>query len=187
VFYPALGESKRSATMEFQLSTNTKVSLIALVVICLLGTLNSKAQNSNQQIIAEVKASELGKSAQLIGRLGKPMSNIVEVVGHWEERDSFKGSRFVFVVSRVDGKRLENAAEFYRAVVTLDGKEIGEDEVTLKQTWTCKAIELGSFRNVMEKNWELFYDAPVSPPSWGDGPFVSELMLSKRTLARKNL
>jgi hypothetical protein len=57
VFYSAFGESKRSATMEFQMNTNTKVALIALVVICLLGTLNYKAQNSNQQIIAEVKAS----------------------------------------------------------------------------------------------------------------------------------
>ena len=39
-----------------------------------------------------------------------------------------------------------------------------------------RAFETGRFRNTAEKHWKEFYDAPVSPPDWGQhGPFISEL------------
>ncbi len=132
-----------------------------------------------------VRAADLGRTVALIGRLGEPMTKVVEIKGHWEDRGFTKASPFVFVVTAVAGRPLDPPAEFNRYVVSIDGEDMGDDDVMLNETWTCKAIELGRFRNVMEMNWELFYDAPVSPPSWGEGPFVSELILCKRTLVRQ--
>ena len=127
----------------------------------------------------------MGKTVQLIGRFGKPMTEVVEIKGHWEDRGFTKPSRYVFVVTAVAGRPLDPPAEFNLWVVSIDGNAMDDSDVAVDETWTCRAIEVGRFRNIMEKNWQLFYDAPVSPPRWGEGPFVSEIILCKRTLARK--
>jgi hypothetical protein len=143
-----------------------------------------KAHEPRTESRMTVRAADLGKTIALMGRLGKPMTEVVEIKGHWEDRGFTKASRFVFVVSAVAGRPLDSSVEFNRYVVSIDGKAMTDGDVVLDETWTCKAIELGQFRNVMEANWELFYSAPVSPARWGDGPFVSELVLCKRTLVR---
>lgn len=158
----------------------------AIAGLVAYAALNATAQQPSRQAQKTVQAADLGKTVQLIGRLGKPMTEIVEVNGHWEDRGfDTKASRYVFVVTAVGGRLLDPPAEFNRYVVSLGGSEMADSDVALDETWTCKAIELGRFRNVMAKNWELFYEAPVAPPRWGEGPFVSEIILSKRTLARK--
>lgn len=159
------------------------------ILFAMAGFLNfasdSIAQQPGRDKQQSVKAADLGETVQLIGRLGKPMTEVVEIAGHWEKRFFTQASRYVLVVTAVAGKSLDKPVEFNRFVVSLDGKDLDDDDAILNETWTCKAIELGRFRNVMEDNWELFYDAPAIPARWGDGPFVSELILCKRTLVRK--
>src|SRR5262245_20893040 len=46
-----------------------------------------------------VRGAELGKTIALIGRLGKPMTEVVELRGHWEDRGFTKASRFVLIVT----------------------------------------------------------------------------------------
>ena len=161
------------------------IVLLAVAGLVTCGAFDSAAQQPGRQARQTVRAADLGKSVQVIGRLGKPMTEAVEIAGHWEDRGFTKASRYVFVVTAVAGRPLDPPAEFNRYVVSMGGNEMDDGDVALDETWTCKAIELGRFRNVLAKNWELFYEAPVAPPAWGDGPFVSELILSKRTLVRK--
>ncbi len=59
------------------------------------------------------------------------------------------------------------------------GAELAAEQSNNKKRSHIKAVDIGEsveFRNVLEKNWELFFDSPVSPPAWGDGPFVSDLI-----------
>lgn len=161
------------------------IALLAVAGFVVYGTFDSAAQPPSRQAQQTVRAADLGKTVQLIGRLGKPMTEVVEIEGHWEDRGFTKASRYVFVVTAAAGRPLDPPAEFNRYVVSIDGNDMADSDAALGETWTCKAIELGRFRNVLENNWELFYDAPVAPARWGEGPFVSEITLSKRTLVRK--
>lgn len=132
-----------------------------------------------------VRAEEIGKSVEIIGRLGEPMTNVVEIEGHWVHRGLTKSSPFVFNVTSVNNRKLDTPIEFGRSVVTFDAQSLEDREVSLEETWTCKAIERGEFRYAIADNWELFFERPVASASWGDGPFVSDLVICKRTLQRR--
>lgn len=149
---------------------------------------NSTAEQQPSVPRTTVNATELGNSVELIGRLGIPMTEACDVTGRWILDHGTKASPYVFRVTAVAGKQLESPVEFNQAVVTLDWKRVTDEESMLGETWSCKAIELGQFRNVTEKHWDLFYDKDMrrgSSLKYGDGPFVSELLLAKRTLVRQ--
>ena len=84
------------------------IALFAVAGLVGYGTLDSAAQQSGRQAQKTVRATDLGKTIELIGRLGKPMTEVVEIKGHWEDREFTKASRYVFVVKDVDGRPLDH-------------------------------------------------------------------------------
>lgn len=162
------------------------ISIAILILIFAIIRFGSElaAEQSNNKKRSHVKAVDIGESVDIIGRLGEPMATVVDIEGHWEEGPRQKPSTLVFVVSSVSGKMLPAVVKFNDMAVSIRGKGVVDEKKSLNEVWRCKAIELGAFRNVPEKNWELFFESPVSPPAWGDGPFVSDLILCKSTLRR---
>ncbi|MEI8382872.1 MAG: hypothetical protein WCJ09_22320, partial [Planctomycetota bacterium] len=148
----------------------------------------STAQQQADAILRSVNASDVGRTVKIIGLLGKPMTEPVAIKGHWIFDKGSKASSYVFRVTMVAGKQLDEPVDFNQCVVSLDAVRVTDDVSALGETWTCVAIELGQFRNITERNWRLFYDKDTKPGTWlryGDGPFVSELLLAKRSLERE--
>lgn len=176
----ALKETEEELKMKRQLIRGASIIVVAAITFsfCLV---TWAIQDAPIEIRQQVNASEIGRSVDLVGRLGVPMATVVEIEGRWESGDESKPSGMVLVVTSVNGIVLKTRVEFNEMAVTVVGDESQPLRPKVGDKWHCRsAIEVGQFRNVMEKNWELFYDAPVAPPAWGDGPFVSELILSNR-------
>ncbi len=165
---------------------------VTIGLLCIIGSIvsvtgsKSTAQQQADAILRSVNASDVGKTVKIIGRLGKPLTEPVAIKGHWLFDEGSKASSYVFRVTMVAGKQLDKPVHFNQRVVSLDAVRVTDDISTPGETWTCVAIELGQFRNITERNWRLFYD--TNPGTWlkyGDGPFVSELLLAKRSLERE--
>ncbi len=154
------------------------LGIAAIAVSCLTARAFQDNPSEGRQ---QINASEIGRSIDLVGRLGVPMATVVEIEGRWEYGDISKPSGLVFVVTSVNGSELDARVQFNEIGVSVMGDDSWLAKPTVGEKWHCRsALELGQFRSVMEKNWELFYDSPVAPPAWGDGPFVSELIISNR-------
>lgn len=101
----------------------------------------------------QISVEELGKTADLIGRLGKPLGTWVTIKGKWALPDSReKPSGLKFTVTHVSGTKLGRPAEFDVSLVEVVDRR-GND-VTPKwedrnnfdgQTWTLKGYETGEF------------------------------------------
>ncbi len=166
--------------MKRQLIRRASIIVVAAMMfsLCWVTWAIPNTPSENRQ---QVKASEIGRSVELVGRLGAPMATVVELDGRWESGDESKPTGMIFVVTSVNGIALTSKVTFNHIAVTVAGDDSQRLQPKDGDKWHCRsAIEIGQFRNVMEKNWELFYDGPIAPPAWGDGPFVSELILSSR-------
>lgn len=153
--------------------------IVAIAASCCLATWTFEEEPPEGR--RKVKAIDIGRSIDLVGRLGVPLATVVEIDGRWENGDMSKPSAMVFVVTSVNGIQLDEKVKFNEIAVRATGDDSWNVKPKVGEIWHCRsAIELAQFRNVMEKNWELFYDGPVAPPAWGDGPFASELIISSR-------
>ncbi|HUY90676.1 MAG TPA: hypothetical protein VMV10_18215 [Pirellulales bacterium] len=100
-----------------------------------------------------ISVEEIGKTADLIGRLGKPLGTWVTVKGKWAlPKKVVKDFSLRFTVTHVNGAKLEKAVEFHvTQIMAVDrrGKSImpkPENRRKLDgQTWTLNAYETGEF------------------------------------------
>ena len=161
---------------------------LLFIVFYLVVSHGGRSNAQTDDGLRTINATDLGTCVKIIGRLGKPMSEAVAIKGYWLFDRGTKASPYVFRVTTVAGKQLEKPVDFNQGVITLDSVRVSDDDSVLGETWTCVAIELGQFRNAKEKHWDLFYGKEAKRGSWliyGDGPFVSELLLAKRSLERE--
>lgn len=101
----------------------------------------------------QISVDDLGKTAELVGRLGQPLGTWVTIKGKWALPDSReKPSGLKFTVTHVSGTKLGRPAEFDVSLVEVVDRR-GND-VTPKwedrnkfdgQTWTLKGYETGEF------------------------------------------
>lgn len=101
----------------------------------------------------QVSVDDLGKTAELIGRLGKPLGRWVTIKGKWALPVSReKPSGLKFTVTHVSDTKLEKPVEFDVALVKVvdrrgnDATPKEEDEDKFDgRTWTLKGYETGEF------------------------------------------
>lgn len=127
--------------------------------------------------ITTVRADEIGKKVQIIGRVGKPMGTVMTVRGAWHRRvgAAKPGVGLEFHVTEVNDHRLPEPVVFLPELIHVrQPQNVKPEEGAV---WELRAIETGQFRNSEAIRWtELYGSPPISPPDWGqDGPFVSEL------------
>jgi len=166
-------------------STSSRVALLGLcfVFIFLRDGADSQAEPKEKKAVQSVAAADIGNSVQVIGRLGKPMAEIIKLEGHWEEKEYIaKGSQYFFRVTKVDNEALASPVDFDPNIVEIiDDDAVGDKKVQLGENWSFQGMELGQYRYAVSSQ---FYGATVAQEFLGDGPFVSELVIAKKTLVR---
>lgn len=131
----------------------------------------------------QVSVDDLGKTAELIGRLGKPLGTWVTIKGTWAlPISSAKPSGLKFTVTHVSDTKLEKPVEFDVALVKVVDRR-GND-VTPKfenrkkfdgRTWMLKGYETGRF-HIEPVEYDAAIGAQVSQrPDWIK-PFSSEIV-----------
>lgn len=123
----------------------------------------------------QVSVDDLGKTADLIGRLGKPLGTWVTIKGKWALPVSReKPSGLKFTVTHVSDTKLEKPVEFDVALVNVvdrrgnDATPKEEDEDKFDgRTWTLKGYETGEF-HITPPEYYAAIGATVrpQPPSW---------------------
>lgn len=154
--------------------------LVLTLCVVVPGSLYLSAQEKESVKPKAVNAADIPKSVKIIGRLGKPMTEVIEIEGHWfVPHDGGKPANPEFVVTSVADKELEQPVVIYGRV---DFGDSGPMDIKVGETWKCKAIELGRFANVVPNNWVS--DFVVSTPALGGQQFVSELVIARKSLVR---
>ena len=137
-----------------------------------------------------IPVDELGKSADLIGRLGKPLGSWVTIKGTWSYPKSRNGRRpkdasLRFTVSHVDGVELAKSVEFN--IAQIDAKnsqgqsafqEFKDRRKLDGRTWTLKAYETGRLKiDTPPEYYEAIGIAsyPAQEAYWNFDKFVSEI------------
>ena len=140
-----------------------------LVAASYLPCLRLQAFGEEQTPPQLISVEEIGKSIVLVGRLGVPLGEKMEICGYWHfpAPPHEKDSSIRFTVTIVNGTKLAKPVEFnngqlnflnrehlnvipdYKAHRELDG-----------QTWTVMAYETGCIRITPDEYWD---ESPVFP------------------------
>jgi hypothetical protein len=115
-----------------------------------------------------VSVDDLGKTAELVGRLGKPLGTWVMIKGKWALPVSReKPSGLKFTVTHVSDTKLEKPVEFDVALVNVvdrrgnDATPNWEDRNKFDgQTWTLKGYETGEFHITPPEYYREIGSAP---------------------------
>jgi hypothetical protein len=144
-------------------------SLLAGLVVCqpLMVFPGITGATRSQVIAAEspmktVLAADIGKSVQIIGRLGRPLGELVTLRGSWRFPEKImKDMAPSFRVLSVNGKQLKDPVEFvangFFYPVVSHVAEIPWDE---GKVWEVRGYETGEFRVTPR---EVARDTPEDP------------------------
>lgn len=109
----------RFSSRTHRLSPPAALLLLAACVL-IIGT-NSRAKDPEQPV-TQVHAADIPKRAQIIGYLGHPLGEIIEIRGEWRTH-FFKGSfdELRLHVTDVNGRELDQPIEFDGDIEKVDG------------------------------------------------------------------
>jgi hypothetical protein len=159
-----------------------KLALVILVFIALLLTIDPRhtAIAEDSQSKHRIAVDEIGRTVLLVGRLGVPLGEKMEIVGRWHypERPHSKDDSIRFSVTSVNGKTLAKSVEFNHEQLDFTNREhqaLSQSDLE-KQVWTLVAYETGSIRIIPD---EYLSDSPVFPTAgrvYYAKPFTSEVV-----------
>lgn len=133
----------------------------------------------------QISVDDLGKTAELVGRLGKPLGTWVTIKGTWAlPKNVAKDYSLRFTVTHVNGMKLPSPVEFnigqVRAV-DRHGKDVlpdfKEQRKLDRRTWTLKGYETGRLNiQTPPEYFKTMGREPqaVQKPYW-TSPFASEI------------
>jgi hypothetical protein len=163
----------------------------ALVSCVVLGsTWKSAAVLVAQEAPAKraISVDEIGRSVELIGRLGKPLGTKMEIRGRWllptDDMAGAKDSAPRLTVTEVDGKALARPVEFHIAQVRAMTAEHADALPTYEQRerlggqeWSMIAYEKGYLAVGPDEYLDKRRVFPaVAEPYYHGTPFVSQLV-----------
>jgi hypothetical protein len=104
------------------------VSVTALGAVVFAAKAYPQTKEDDQPMIS-INAKDIGKRVTIIGHLGKPLGELVNVRGSWHDqrrrmgRRPLKAPKMLFVVTHVNGELLETHATFERVAVSHRGEK----------------------------------------------------------------
>jgi hypothetical protein len=147
-------------------------------------------------IAQRVRASEIGKGVEIIGSLGFPLGEILTVQGQWSNRDAsgrrltIKETWLMFLVTSVNGKRLEKPVDFRGFLVSAIADGDMEDlRPTRGDVWEMRGIEIGTYHGVPPEVIGELYPSPyeMKPAmlaNFGFGLYTELRYFSRRIIQR---
>jgi hypothetical protein len=152
------------------------VAVVAALAVGLRFVVMPSAAAKDEGGKIRVSVEELGKTADLIGRLGKPLGTWVTIKGKWAlPKEIVKDFSLRFTVTHVDGAKLAKPIEFHVAqvhAVDQRGKSVTPEFKNRNEfngrTWTLTAYETGEFHVTPPEYYKAIGIEPgsVQEPPW---------------------
>jgi hypothetical protein len=160
---------------------HTSRSLAGLGAVCLLVLLTAMSIGCKQeQQSGMVRWSDIPKRAEIIGKLGLPLGELVTVHGGWTAPPPQKAALPVFVVDRVNGRPLDPRGEFddmEPVDPTLRDDEFAKREVG--EGWELRGVETGGFVGFSEEVMASTGLPPMQPGPHGSLSFQTSFRYVK--------
>ncbi len=106
-----------------------------------------------------VAAEDLLSRVKIIGKLGRPLGEIVQLKGYWTSDGVHKDNELRLKITEINGKPIEKAALFRRSQV--EGWGVAkETRPAIGVVWQVRALETGGIVGLPGE----VYDVPVQQP-----------------------
>jgi len=140
--------------------------LVAVCLLVQLGSISTACDQKREPIM--VHYSDIPKRVQIIGKLGRPLGELVTVRGKWTAPSLAKpGLPTIFMVNQVNGRFLDPPAEF-DDVEPVWEKDAEFTKETVGEEWELRGVETGGFVGFSDKVWaELGQQQPADRPPRG--------------------
>lgn len=146
----------------------TPRNCMRLVVVCLWGLIASISIAADQKPkTRSVHYSDMPGRVRIMGKLGRPLGQLVTVRGRWRAQDESKpGQPAVFVVEQVGGRLLDPPAEFTDVEVVWK-EDAAFEKKTVGEEWELRGVETGGFVGFGDEVWEEVGMQAMSHPPRG--------------------
>lgn len=149
--------------------------------------------SAQDKLIKMVKASDLIKKVRIIGELGYPLGEVVTIQGKWRNDLDKGGEGSCFVVTHVNGKKLDREVKFWEPHVLpwkerYKGTGMGPIRPSIGEVWDLRGFESGILQGLSNsalKELGLFKDNRRLAQG-PDYEFVSEFRYMKAKLAGRD-
>jgi len=132
-------------------------SLMPPIFLALIGAVDSKSE------VQTISYKDIPERVKIIGKLGRPLGELVIVRGRWVDVSREKPGLPLFFVDQVDGKLLNPPAEFVEVQPVA-----GPDSVVrgMGEAWELRGVETGGFVGFSQEVLdEVFKNAPRGTPA----------------------
>ncbi len=132
-----------------------------------------------------ISVDEIGRSILLVGRLGVPIGEKMEISGHWHfpKVPQPKDASLRFSVTSVNGSKLKEPIQFNHAQLHVTDSERRNVIPEFKrhhelenQVWTLTAYETGIIQIVPNESQTKFPEFPIAAMPYYTEPFTSQLV-----------
>ncbi|MFN7289874.1 MAG: hypothetical protein ACK5T6_04750 [Pirellula sp.] len=157
------------------------VLILGIVVWVFNPKVNANIAASAQSIPVD----EIGKSIQLVGRLGVPLGEKMELTGYWHfpETPQAKDGSIRFSVTSVNGKMLSQPIEFSHAQFDVTDAqhrniipEFKNHRELEDQVWTLIAYETGRIQMMPDEYQSKSPVFPIVGMPYYTKPFTSQIV-----------
>jgi hypothetical protein len=109
---------------------------------------------SSTDEITMISYKDIPNRVQIVGKLGRPLGELVKVRGRWKEGDKSKPSGPVFVVEELDENVLTSPVEFSSDKVTPVLRRPNDPTPVVGKVWEFRGVETGRLVGFSEEVWK---------------------------------
>ena len=157
-----------------------RLVLVLSGAVTVVGSWFCRAQDLRSSEIT-VNAGDIGRRVQVIGLLGHPLGEMIDIRGHWRSPAPRSKERSLrFHVTEVNGQPIDRPVEFFQRDVQVRKEN---PKPAHGAVWELRGIETGSFRGLpapvyrAEIGLEEEGPCPVADP-WGH-TFITQIVAAK--------
>ncbi len=155
-----------------------RICALSLLVLATSLVVHAKDQGKSpakKRAKQQIRAEDIGREVEIIGRLGIPIHQVIQIKGTWIRPDGVpKDNSLRFRVTHVGRRRLESPVDFHKYLVTqihVSDNAKNAPKPAENSRWELTAWETGGFRGIPG----AAYDSGQSPVQEPFGGFVTEL------------
>jgi hypothetical protein len=187
--------SRRSVVCFLRRTSLALAMLVCLTSPCsdfLSAAIRLQAQERQAPAAQRIRASDIGISIEIVGRLGSPLGEVLTVQGKWSSWDAsgrevllIKETGPRFLVTAVNGKQLNKPVDFRGALVSPIVREAEMPDIhpDTGDVWELRVIEVGGYRGVPAAAYkEAFPTMPAMALRFG---FYTELRYFSPRIVRR--